>query len=159
VRIGCCRLSTRLQAPVGPLLASHRRRARRLRLQPRHQHRQRDAKGRGEIGRDGAWVRREQSRCSQDPTAHSRGGLIRTYSGCPQPFPSSAKSPSACAMYSGEKIRQLPRTRRTESPKWGIELIRRMRDMSERFRIQPQEGKGSTLVNTIHNSNDMCRGA
>jgi len=42
------------------------------------------------IGRDGAWVSREQSQRSQDPPAHLRGGPIRTYNGCPQPFLSSA---------------------------------------------------------------------
>ena len=34
----------------------HRLQVRRLRLQPRQHHRQRDAKGRSEIGRDGMWV-------------------------------------------------------------------------------------------------------
>ena len=81
----------------------HRLQVRRLRLQPRQHHRQRDAKGRSEIGRDGAWVRREQSRCSRDPPAHFREAPIRRYSGCPQPFPSSALSPNAHAMLLGRK--------------------------------------------------------
>jgi len=52
-----CKLSIGLRATVGPMLAiTHRRRARRLPLQPRQHHCQRDAKGRSEIGRDGMWV-------------------------------------------------------------------------------------------------------
>jgi len=103
-----CKLPIGLRATVGPLLAiTHRRQARRLRLQPRQQHRQREAKGRSEMGRDGAWVRRiygrKQSQCSQDPPAHFRGGPIRRYSGCPQPVPSSAGSPNAHAMLLGIK--------------------------------------------------------
>jgi len=100
-----CKNSIGLRAAVGPMLAIiHRHRARRLRLQPRQHHRQRDAKGRSEIGRDGAWVRREQSQCSRDPPAHFREAPIRRYSGCPQPFPSSAGSPNAHAMLLGRKI-------------------------------------------------------
>jgi len=104
VGIKNCKLSIGLRAAVSPLSAiAHRRRAHRLRLQPRQQHRQREAKGRGEIGRDGAWVRREQLRCSQDPPAHFRGGPIRTYSGYPQLVASSAGSPHAHAMLLGRK--------------------------------------------------------
>ena len=62
-----------------------------------------EAKGRSEMGRDGAWVRREQSRCSWDPPAHFREAPIRRCSGCPQPFPSSAGSPNAHAMLLGRK--------------------------------------------------------
>ena len=65
---------------VGPMLTLlHRRRARRLRLRPRRHHRQRDARGRVQTGRDGAWVRREQSRCSWDPPAHFREAPIMRY--------------------------------------------------------------------------------
>jgi len=89
---------------VGPMLTIlHRRRARRLRLRPRQHHSQRDAKGRGQTGRDGAWVRREQSRCSWDPPAHFREAPIRRYSGYPQPFPSSAGSQNARANLLGRK--------------------------------------------------------
>jgi len=99
-----CKHSIGLRAAVGPMLPiTHQRRARRLRLQPRQQHRQRDAKGRSEIGRDGAWVHREQSRYSQDPPTHFRGGQIRRYSGCPQPVPSSAGSPNTHALLHGRK--------------------------------------------------------
>jgi len=48
----------------------HQRRARRLRLRPRQHHSQRDAKGRRQIGRDGAWVCREKSQYLWDPPAH-----------------------------------------------------------------------------------------
>ena len=99
-----CKYSMGLRAAVGPMLAIiHRRRTRWLRLQPRKHHRQRDAKGRSEIGRDSAWVCREESRCSRDPPAHLREAPIRRYGGCPQPFPSSAGSPTAHAMLVGRK--------------------------------------------------------
>jgi len=89
---------------IGPMLTIlHRRRARRLRLRPRQHHSQQDAKGRRQIGRDGAWVRREESRCSRDPPAHFQEVPIRRYSGCPQPFPSNAGSPNAHAMLLGRK--------------------------------------------------------
>ena len=89
---------------AGPMLTLlHRRRARRLWLRPRRHHRQQDAKGRVQTGRDGAWVRREQSLCSWDPPAHFREAPIRRYSGCPQPSPSSARSPDAHVMLLGRK--------------------------------------------------------
>ena len=95
---------TRTTGAVGPILTMrHRRRARRLRLRPSQHQSQRDAKSRRQIGRDGAWVSREQSRCSWDPPAHFREAPIRRYSGCPQPFPSSAGSQNAHAMLLGKK--------------------------------------------------------
>ena len=81
----------------------HGRWARRLRLRPRQHHGQRDAKGRRKIGRDGAWVRQEQSRCSRDLPVHFREVPIRRYSGCPESCPSNAGSPNARAMLLGRK--------------------------------------------------------
>jgi len=81
----------------------HRRWARRLRLRPSQHQSQRDAKGRRQIGRDGAWVRRDQSRGSWDPPAHFREAPTRRYSGYQQPFPSRAGSPNAHAMLLGRK--------------------------------------------------------
>ena len=90
---------TRSRAEVAPFLAiAHLRRTERLRLLPDHRHCHRAAKGRVKPGRDDAWVCREQLRRSQDPQTHPRGGPVRTYNGCPQPFSSSARSPNARAM-------------------------------------------------------------
>jgi len=87
------------------MLASvHRRRTRRLRLQLGQHHRTREAKGHSAMGHDGAWVCREQSRCSWDPPAHFREAPIRRYSGCPQLFPSNAGSPNhQCACHASRK--------------------------------------------------------
>jgi len=95
---------------VAPLLAiSHLQWTEWLRLLQSHQHCHHAAKGRVKHGRDGAWVSREQLRRSQDPPSHPRGGLIKTYNGCPQPFPSSARSPDARAMTGGKKTGDAPR--------------------------------------------------
>jgi len=81
----------------------HRRRARRLRLRlSQHQSRW-DPKGRRQIRRDGAWVRREQSRGSWDPPAHFREAPTRRYSGYQQPFPSRAGSQNAHVVLLGRK--------------------------------------------------------
>ena len=94
--------STRPQAAVAPFLVIALLRWTEWLLQ-NHQHCHRAAKGRVKPGRDGAWVSREQLRRSQDPPTHPRGGPIRTYNGCPQPFPSSARCPDARAMHPGKK--------------------------------------------------------
>jgi len=73
------------------------------RLGHRQYHSQRDAKGQVQTSRDGAWVRREQSRGSWDPPAHLQEAPIRRYSGYPQPFPSSAGRQNARAMLLGRK--------------------------------------------------------
>jgi len=78
----------------------------------RHQYCHRAANGRVKPGRDGAWVSREQLRLSQDPPTHPRGGPIKTYNSCPQPFASSARSlvriPDARAMPPGKKTGAAP---------------------------------------------------
>jgi len=75
-------------------------------------------KGQRQIRRDGAWVRREQTRGSWDPSAHLREAPTNRYSGYQQPFPSSAGSQSAHAMLLGRKSQQLPRNERAGSPEW-----------------------------------------
>jgi len=79
----------------------HRRWARQLRLRLSQHQSQRDVKGQRQIRRDGAWVRREQSRGSWDPPAHFREATTRRYSGYQQPFPSRAGSQNAHAMLRG----------------------------------------------------------
>jgi len=83
----------------------HRRRAHRLRLRIiQHQSRW-DPRCQRQIRRDGAWVRREQTRGSWDPSAHLREAPTNRYSGYQQPFPPRVGSQSAHAMLLGRKSR------------------------------------------------------
>jgi len=76
-------------------LKKKKRRTEWLRLLPSCQHFHRATKGRVKPGCDGAWVSREQLRRSQGPPTHPRKRKIRTFNGCSQSFPSSARSPDA----------------------------------------------------------------
>jgi len=94
----------RPQAEVAPFLAiAHLRWTEWLRLLQSLKHYHRAAKGCVDPGRDGARVSREQLRRLQDPLTHRRGGPIKAYNVCPQPFPSSARGPDARAMHPGKK--------------------------------------------------------
>jgi len=81
----------------------HQRWARWMQLRLSQHQSQRDAKGRHQIRRDGAWVRREQSLCSWDPPAHFQQAPTWRYSGYQQPFPSRAGSQNAHTMLLGRK--------------------------------------------------------
>ena len=98
----------------------HRRRARRLRLRlSQHQSRW-DPKGRRQIRRDGAWVRREQSRGSWDPPAHFREAQTRRYSGywANNHFRHVRGAKMRMPRCSERKAQQLSRTRRAGPPEW-----------------------------------------
>ena len=99
----------RHQAEVASFLAiAHLRWTEWLRILQSLKHYHRAAKGRVNPGRDGARVSREQLRQSQDPPTHRQGGPIKTYNGCPQPFPSNARSPDAHAMHPGKQNGSCP---------------------------------------------------
>ena len=117
-----CKLCIGLRATVGPLLAiTHRRQARRLRLQPRQQNCRGEAEGRSEIGRDGAWVRRistvESSRSARRTRPHifegdQSGDTVAAHN----QFHQVQGAQMRVQCFSEEKARQLPRIGRTGPP-------------------------------------------